>query len=31
MVSLPVNPKFDALRDHAGFQTLVRRVGLWSA
>lgn len=30
MVSLPMNPKFDGLRDHAAFRALVRRVGLWS-
>ncbi len=31
MISLQVNPKFDGLRDHAGFQAVVRRVGLWNA
>lgn len=30
MVSLPMNPKFDVLREHAAFRALVRRVGLWS-
>jgi tetratricopeptide (TPR) repeat protein len=29
MISLQVNPKFDRLREHAGFQSIVRRVGLW--
>jgi len=31
MVSLTMNPKFDGLRDHAAFQALIRRVGLWKA
>jgi TolB-like protein/Tfp pilus assembly protein PilF len=29
MISLQVNPKFDRLREHAGFQAIVRRMGLW--
>ena len=29
MTSLQVNPRFDALREHAGFQAIVRRMGLW--
>lgn len=29
MISLQVNPKFDPLRDHADFQAIVRRMGLW--
>ena len=31
MISLQVNPKFDRLREHADFQAIVRRVGLWNA
>jgi len=31
MISLQVNPKFDRLREHAGFQAIVRRMGLWDA
>ena len=31
MISLQVNPKFDRLRQHAGFQAIVRRMGLWDA
>jgi tetratricopeptide (TPR) repeat protein len=31
MISLWVNPKFDRLREHAGFQAIVSRVGLWNA
>jgi TolB-like protein/Flp pilus assembly protein TadD len=30
MISLQVNPKFDGLRKHAGFQAIVDRMGLWS-
>jgi TolB-like protein/Tfp pilus assembly protein PilF len=30
MISLQVNPKFDCLREHAEFQAIVRRVGLWA-
>ncbi len=29
MISLQVNPKFDRLREHADFQAIVRRIGLW--
>jgi hypothetical protein len=29
VISLQVNPKFDCLRRHAGFQAIVHRVGLW--
>lgn len=29
MISLQVNPKLDGLREHAGFQAIVRRMGLW--
>ena len=29
MISLQVNPKFDGLREHAGFDLIVRRMGLW--
>jgi tetratricopeptide (TPR) repeat protein len=29
MISLKVNPKFDALREHADFQAIARRMGLW--
>jgi hypothetical protein len=31
MISLQVNPKFDRLRQHAGFESIVRRMGLWDA
>ena len=31
LISLQANPKFDRLREHAGFRTIVRRVGLWDA
>jgi hypothetical protein len=30
MISLQVNPKFDRLREHADFQAIVRRIGLWN-
>lgn len=29
MISLLVNPRFDRLREHAGFQAIVHRMGLW--
>ena len=29
MISIQVNPKFDPLREHADFQAIVRRIGLW--
>ena len=29
MISIQVNPKFDRLREHADFQAIVRRIGLW--
>jgi TolB-like protein/Tfp pilus assembly protein PilF len=31
IISLQVNPKLDRLRDHARFQAILRRVGLWDA
>jgi hypothetical protein len=31
MISIQVNPKFDPLREHADFQAIVRRIGLWDA
>jgi TolB-like protein len=31
MVSLPMNPKFDGLRQRTAFLAIVRRIGLWPA
>ena len=31
MISIQVNPKFDRLRQHPGFQAIVRRMRLWDA